>query len=94
VRSGFGRFVRPLRRDQASEADGRYHLGGGAPTAREDRARRRVRISGGSKALKAKAQECCQGETNLVGSVGALVVQRDGFGWRANPAERCGSLKA
>jgi hypothetical protein len=81
VRLGFGRVARPLRRDQASEADGR-RLGEG-PTAWEERARRRVRISGGRKALKVEAHECCRGETDPVGSVGALADNgRDGFGWR------------
>jgi hypothetical protein len=87
---------------------GSYRLSGGIkpskptarprsrPTAGKERARRRVRISGGSKALKAEAQERCRGETDPAGSVGALAgAERDDLGWRErSPPERCGSLKA
>jgi hypothetical protein len=66
------------------------------PTAWEDRVRERVRISGGSKALKAEAHERCRGETNPTGSVGAPEgAERDDLGWRGtDPPERRGSLKA
>jgi hypothetical protein len=74
VRAGFGWCVRPLRREQPSEAEGRRF--GVSPTAREDRARRRVRISGGSKALKVEAQERCRGEIDPVGSVNAPADRR------------------
>ena len=51
-----------VRRGEAFEAEVRVRVR--RPTAWEDRAWERVRISGRIKALKAEAQERCRGETD------------------------------